>query len=101
MSDLALKDAQLAQALKENEQLKVTSRNMSAQLMSQKQCIDEYINANICLRAMNLLHEEDLRLLRDAVGQHAERLKVLEKENSTLKDDLFLYQEREKETNAD
>lgn len=88
MSEQALKDAQLAQLQQENANLKTYSRNVSAQAASQKQCIDEYIHANISLRAVNLLQEEDVRNLKTSNTQFAERIAALEKENADIKAEL-------------
>lgn len=80
----AMQAAQLAQAQQECNQLKTMTRNMSAQLASQKQCIDEYMGCNITLRASTLLLEEDLRNLRAQLNQTIERLSVVEKEKADL-----------------
>lgn len=85
MSEQAMKDAQLAQALKENDSLKTYSRNLSAQVASQKQCIEEFTNANIQLRANMLLLEDDVVALKNALAQHTDRISTLEKENGGLK----------------
>lgn len=90
MSDQAMKDAQLAQAIQENAQLKSGSRNMSAQIASQKQCIEEYMNANIYLRSLTMLFEDDIKTLKHSLSQHAERIAVLEAENAELKSALEL-----------
>ena len=85
MSDQnALHLAQLEQANQELVQLKNMTRSMSGQLHAQKQCIDEYLNANIMLRSSNLLLEDDVKNFQNQIAQTNERVVELEKEKSQL-----------------
>lgn len=85
MSDQdALQLSKLIDTNQEISQLKNMTRSMSGQLHAQKQCIDEYLNANINLRSSNLLLEDDVKNLQNQIAQTNERLIELEKEKSQL-----------------
>jgi len=82
--DLSVVTAQLNQAQQELASLRQMTRNMSGQMAAQKQCIDEYLNANINIRASNILLEDDVKNMRAQIAQNIERIQVLEKEKSEL-----------------
>lgn len=83
----AMKAAQLANALQENNQLKAVVRQVSAQCHAQRQCVEEYMNANINIRTAMLMLEEDNRNLSAQVNQHIARINALEAENKQLRAD--------------
>ena len=88
MSEQALKDAQLDQAQKELVTYKTIVRSMSGKIAAQKQCLEEYLDANTNLRSGNLLLEDDIKNLNTQHTSLIERIKVLEAENAEFKKGL-------------
>ena len=80
MTDQAMLVAQLEQARKELNGMPT----LHCHIRDQKQCIDEYLQANINLRATNLLLEDDVRNLKSRANHLMDRITVLENEKAAI-----------------
>lgn len=84
MSDQALKDAKLKTLETENAQLQQVVRNLAAECRSRKQACDELFNANVQLRSVQLLLEEDIQRFQKEYLMMAERCTDLQKKIDEL-----------------
>jgi len=84
MSDQALKDAKLVELEKQNAQLNQTVHMYSGQLRARQQAGVELFEANINLKASNLLFDEGIKKLQSENQALLERVQVLEKEKAEL-----------------
>lgn len=91
MTEQVLNLAKIESLEVQNLELQTTVHSLSGQLRAQKQCLDEMFQANIQLRASNILLEDLTRKLNHDLNMSQERLTVLEKEKADLQklfDDL-------------
>jgi hypothetical protein len=83
-----LQSARLENSLKENTQLALINRQVSSQLRAARQCVEEYMNANINIRSSMLMLEEDVRNMNVQINQNITRIHALEQENQKLRNEL-------------
>ena len=85
MSELdSLQKAQLDHLQKENSTLKSNIHSYSGQMLAQKQCLEEYLQANINLKAAIILNDVEMKNLNAQLTSSIERIQVLEKEKAEL-----------------
>jgi vacuolar-type H+-ATPase subunit D/Vma8 len=84
MTDVAFLTAQNQSLSIENSQLQGTLKNTSAQLKAYVQGMQEYLQSNVNLRALNFIHEDTIATLNQELGMFRERVQVLENEKVSL-----------------
>jgi len=84
MSEQALKDAKLVELEKQNAQLNQTVHTFACQLRARQQAGQELFEANIHLKASNILLEETVKKFQAENQSFLERVQILEKEKSDL-----------------
>lgn len=92
MSEDAFKDAQINQLQTENAQLKSNVKHYTAQSHALNQTVQEYLSANINLRAGMLLLEEDVKKFKDDSKQFIARIESLELEKTKLQEEINCLQ---------
>ena len=88
MSEQALNDARLGQAQQQVSSLQTMTRSMSGQIAAQKECITNYVQANVTLRASNLLLEDDVIQSKNKILALEERIHGLEAEKVLLQEEI-------------
>lgn len=88
MTDTIMQDERLKHLQNENAQLQSTIKSWSGHIRAQKQALDEYFNANVALKASNILLEDDVRKFTKDLEMANQRCLFLEKEVDDLKSKL-------------
>ena len=84
MSEQAILEAKVANLEQENSQMKSGLQQLSAHVRAYGQCLQEYLQANINLRASSFILEDTAQKLSADNNALKQRLLVLENEKAAL-----------------